>query len=370
MKRWIQMVCMGLLVVSLTACGQKAPVEVLSDAIAVEVWTVETKSLERHTSFSATATAMREVNLVAGLSGEVIEKLVNVGEAVEKDQVLLKLDTENVARAMEQAKSAYNLARVNYDSAVSRHEDAVTNLARNQQLYLEGAISKSQLEQLESAASDFSVDGARLQLEQAKLAYESAVSTSDGAGIKAPFKGVIATLNPDVGSVVAPGAPIGTLVDLESLKLEFHVSEQLINQITFDTPVTLSFPAQADVTIEGKISAVSPVADPMSKLYAVEVQFQNPSGVIRPGMFASVDLNLTDEAAKVLVPYDAVLYSEEGYYVYIVKDDAPVMQLVTLGQDNGIDIEIIEGLQVGDQLIVKGQAYVKQDSTLNIVKGE
>jgi len=370
MKRLLSVLIMGVVFIGLWGCTPEVAEVEKSDAVAVKVATIEGSALKKQASFSAIVLANKEVGLSSGLSGEVVERLASVGSVVKKDQVLLVLDTETVDRSVEQSQSAYALAKVNYQSALDRYNDAVLNLERNKELYASGALSQSQFEQIEAAAKPFAVQSAKLQLEQSKLAYDGALSVSEGASVKAPFDGVISALQPQVGATLAPGQPIGSLVDLSTLKLSFDVTENLISLINFDTPVYLTIPALGPEKITAKVTAIAPVANTVSRLFPVEISFGNPELDIKPGMFAEVEVDLQSEAVRVLVPYDAVLYDEEGYYVYVVEKDLPVKRNIVLGDDNGVDIEILSGVSVGETLIITGQAFVKEDSILNIIKGE
>lgn len=368
-KAMIAVLTVGL-VFGLWGCGPKAPIVEKIDALAVKVMTVEESTLEKHLTFNGSVLADKEVSLMSNLSGKVLSRLVNVGSVVTKDQVLMILDSENVDRSLEQSKRAYELAQINYTSAKERYEDAVLNLERNKELFNSGALSKSQFEQAESAAKPFAVESARLQLDQSKLAFESAQSASAGASVKAPFEGVISVFTPQEGSTISPGQPIGAMVDVSSLKLTFDVTEKHIGQIDFDTPIQIAVPALGIENIKAQITAISPVAGQVSKLFPIEISFENPDLAIKPGMLATIEILLKSDGNRVLVPYDAVLYDENGYYVYVVEKDLPVKRSVVLGDDNGTDIELISGVKAGEELIVKGQSFVKADSVLNIIRGE
>ncbi len=359
-----------IIVFSLSGCVQKATVAPQVDTLAVKVMTVEGSQLEKKLTFSGSVLAKKEVSISAGLAGEVLERLENVGSVVRKDQVLLRLDTENVDRSVDQAKSAYALAQVNLKSTRDRYNDAVLNLERNKALYESGGLSKAQYEQIEASAKPFVVESAVIQLNQAKIAYDSALNTSENGTVKAPFDGVIAALSPEVGSVIAPGQPIGSIVDISSFKLSFDVTEQLIGQIDFDTAVNVVIPAVGPNVLTAKITSIAPSAQMGTKLFPIEISFENPGLTIKQGMFATVELLLKSDAERVLAPYDAVLYDETGYYVMVVENNLPVKKTVVLGDDNGQVIEIISGITVGEELIVKGQAFVKVDSVLNIIRGE
>lgn len=370
MKRGLGFMLLGLAVLVLSACTPQTEPVVVVDAVAVKVLTVESNTLEKQVSFSGTVASNKEVGIVSSLSGEVVKKRVYVGAAVVKDQVLLNLDAENTDRSVEQAKRAYELAQVNYNAANTRYKEALLTLERNKTLYESGMLSQSQFEQFESAASPYTVDSAKLQLDQARLSYESMVNTSEGTAIKAPFAGVISALTPQEGSMVTPGQPIGTIVDLSRLKMTIDVTENRINALTFETPVEIVVPALNDKVLAAQITSIAPVAAQNSKLFQVEVSFENPEGDVKPGMFVTANVRLLGASKHVIVPYDAVLYDEAGYYVYIVEGEKPVKRLVQLGDNNGTTIEVVDGIAPGDSLIISGQSFVKEDSVLNIIRGE
>lgn len=370
MKRSWGIVLMGLALIVLSGCTPQPETAVAVDAVAVRVMPVENNTLEKQVSFSGSVASKKEVGIFSTLSGEVISKRVQVGTAVGKDQVLLDLDAENTDRSVEQAKRALELAQVNYNSAKTRYEDALLTLERNKTLFESGVLSQSQYEQFETAASSYPVDSAKLQLDQARLSYESVLNTSEGTAIKAPFSGIIASLSPEEGSMITPGQPIGTIVDLSSLKVTIDVTEKKINELTYETPVEIVVPALNDKVIPAQIASIAPIAAQNSKLFQIEVNFDNPHGDVKPGMFVVVNVRLLSASQHVIVPYDAVLYDEAGYYVYIVADEKPIKRLVQLGENNGAMIEVVDGISPGDLLIISGQSFVKEDSVLNIIRGE
>ncbi|MFS8501072.1 MAG: efflux RND transporter periplasmic adaptor subunit, partial [Caldicoprobacter sp.] len=122
--------------------------------------------------------------------------------------------------------------------------------------------------------------------------------------------------------------------------------------------------------VEGVVEWVSPSTDPRSQAYGVRVKIDNSSGKLRPGMFARAVLVLDKKENAVVVPKRAIVRQGDKAYVFVVKGGSVERREVQLGMDGGERIEVISGLKSGEQVVVKGQAYLKEGQEINVVKQE
>ena len=155
---------------------------------------------------------------------------------------------------------------------------------------------------------------------------------------------------------------------MNSVKVKFQVSEDIINQIKKGSTVYITIASVSDKPIESQISNISYVADKMTSLYPVEVKIDNSNHKIKPGMFANVRLVLSDKTNVLTLPLDAVMKKDGKNFVYTLdKDSVAHKQVVTTGVQDETQIEIKTGLSDGTQVVVKGQQFIDDNSKVNVV---
>jgi len=357
-----------IIAIVLTGCSQNAAIIEEEAYTAVEVETLKSMELFIENIMTAKVFADKDVFVIPLMSGKVEKINVKVGDKVQKDDVLFVMDKDDISKQVKQAYTAYEAAKAGYDVNESQIQSAKDNFEKVKKLYEEGAIPETQYEQAKLAASDEALEAARMGVEQARVAYENAASMLDNAQVKAPISGVISSVNIVEGEYATSSNPPITIVDSDSITIEFGVPGNLVNKINQSDTVTVEINA-AEYKKEAVINSVSSSADLMTNLYNVSIVLEN-DGLIKPGMFAKVYLN-TDRTEKTLaVKTEAVKEKDDIKYVFVAEVDAAVEKVVTTGLDTGMYTEIKSGLTEGDKVIVKGQDYITNGSKIKVVRGE
>lgn len=367
------------------------------DYIAVEIEEVVEDTLGNSRGFSGKVVANEEVMIMPKISGIVERINVGLGDKVKKDTILFVLEQDDISKGVEQAQASINLARkgieqaqngmetamVNYELAKEKVDKALIDLERTQELYEQGAVSKAQLEQAELAASPNQLEVAKKQVSQAEIAinqseeqlnqveisYGQAMDNLDNAVVKAPMDGVISVLNIKKGQIASSGQVAATLVDINSIYLQINTVESVVNRLEMGQSVSVKVPAAFKDEITSTIRYISPTADDRSNLYPVRIYLDNPDGNIRPGMNGEVNLSMDQIESTLVVRGNAVLNRDGVDLVYVLENDMAIEKVVTLGLDTGDYIEVKEGLEKGDQVIVKGQHYVEDGGKVKVVGG-
>ncbi len=335
---------------------------------AVEVETLKPMELYIENIMTAKAYADKDVYVVPLTAGKVEKINVSVGDKVQKNQVLFVMDKDDINKQVNQAYTAYEAAKAGYDVSAAQIQTAKDSFEKMKKLYEEGAVTETQYEQAKLAASDESLEAARMGAEQARVAYENAASMLENAEVKAPISGVISNISIVEGEYATSANPPITIVDSDSITIEFGVPGNMVNKIKKGDAAIVEIKA-AEFKQESVINSVSSSADLMTNLYNVDIILDN-NGMIKPGMFAKVYLD-TDRIENALaVKTEAVKENGDKKYVFVAEGEAAVEREVTTGLDTGIYTEIISGLNEGDKVIVKGQDYVSDGSMIKIVRGE
>lgn len=353
----------------LSGCNTKDAVVTEEESyIAVEVETLKPTELYIENIMTAKVYADKDVYVVPLLAGKVDKINVEVGDRVQKDDVLFVMDKDDINKQVKQAYAAYDAAKAGYDVSAAQIQTAKDSFERIKKLYEEGAVPETQFEQAELAASDESLQAAKMGVEQARVAYENAASMLDNAEVKAPISGVVSGVNIVEGEYAASSNPPITIVDSESVTIEFGVPANMVNKIYKGDKVKVEISA-ANYNEEAVINTVSSSADPMTNLYNVDIVLNN-DGTIKPGMFAKVYLDTDKIDSALAVKTEAVKEREYKKYVFVADGEAAVEKEVTTGLDTGRYIEITSGLTEGDKVIIKGQDYVNDGSKIKVVRGE
>lgn len=342
-----------LLCLSLSACsgGEEAPAAVPS--LSVSVATPVQQALPRRITASGSVAAWEQMSLGVELSGQrVSEVLVEVGDTVAAGQALLQLDSRSLQMAVTQAQAA--LAQAEANLTVAR-----ANARRGERLKREQLIAASEADQLISGEL---VAQAQRQTAQAQL--DNARLQLGFATLRAPDAGVISQRMVQPGQVVSAGSELLGLIRRGRLEWRAELPERDLVRITPGVAVALVGPdGQA---VAGTVRAVSPALDARSRTGVVYADLPEP-GALRAGMYAQGDLLLGSAPART-VP-DAAVVERDGYrYVFVLgAGDKVAQRRVELGARSGDVVEVLQGLQADEPVVVQGAGFLADGDRVRVV---
>lgn len=339
------------------------------DYTPVAIEETQTRTISNEIVFSGKVHADKEVMILPEVPGKVVKINGYLGTRVEKNSVLFTLDKDDIQKQVAKAKKAAEASKANYQKTKESIQNAELNLDRTKELYDQGAVSKNQYEQAQLAASSTSLDAVKAQYEQTQLAYEQALDSLKDTSVKSPISGIISEVNIEEGEMASNAQSAMTIIDMDKVYVEINVTENVINDLYLDQEVTLEL-AAANNNVVGKIDRLSPAADSKTQLYPVRIYIENSEHKIKPGMFAKIKLNTDVKENVIAVKSEAVVQKDNKLVVYVVEDNKAIEKEVTIGLDTGIYVEIVQGINVGESIIVKGQNYVENDSIVKVVRGD
>jgi RND family efflux transporter MFP subunit len=352
-----------LLCLSLLTCQQQKSEEGAQEeslvAAPVKVFKVQRQMISEKLFYTGVIEAWKKINITPDIGGKIAIIHVEEGDLVQKGQLLAEMDTRAIRLQLEQAEAALAVAEAN-------RNDAQKNMERMERLRKEDAASEQQYDQIKLA-----FEAAEAQFKQAKAAVNLAGYNLDVSLMKAPFRGVVASRNAEVGDVINPmmggfSATSGvlTLMDFSRVKIEVNVSHQDVVRIKKKQGAQLRVTAFPDKVFQGKVSIVNITADPMTKKFRIEVTIDNPGLVLRPNTFGEVILEVSTHENALVIPQKAIL---ENKYVFRVKQNNTVERIdVLLGLQNADRIEVISGLSEGDLVVVEGNFGLEEGSEIEI----
>ncbi|MGI9294394.1 MAG: efflux RND transporter periplasmic adaptor subunit, partial [Pseudomonadales bacterium] len=347
----------------LTACdrnsgGEPAPQDQTSTAstrVQVSIATVELADIGRQTSVTGVVEAFRKATVAAEVSGRVVSRLVEPGDKVSKQQKMLVLDDTMTKTAY--AEALARVASRKVDLASARSE-----LARGEKLSASAFISKDDLDSLR-----FSVQRAKAELKAGRAAADSAARALADATIMAPFDGSAEAVHVQEGDYLTPGMPVVTVADFSRLRIRAGVTASEAAALAAESTATLAFDVLGTTTLQGKVHSVGRIADPATGTYPLEIWLDNPlESPLREGMVASVSLSNPSGEQRPAVPVATVFRREGRMHVFTVNDDIAHLKPVRIGRRNNTLVEVLEGLKVGDSIVVDGQFALRDGAPVAI----
>jgi len=294
--------------------------------------------------------------LAAEVTGQVLRLEADEGQRVSRGQLLAEIDPAQYRheRTVQQAEAGRLAAQV---------RNRELDLERARRLVDERLISAEQVDTIKAE-----LDALKEQQRGAEALVADSERRLARTRITAPLAGEVVTRYIDVGDFVAVGTVAFDLVDIEQLRIRLPFPEYRARELRPGLPVRLTSTAAADQPVDARITEVRPAIDPASRSLTVIVDFANP-GDWRPGASVRAEVVLSTRENAVIVPQVAVVRRPAGEVVYVVRDGLAEERLVRRGLRSGRMIEIIEGLEPGESVVVDGAGFLSQGAAVDVAGG-
>jgi len=312
--------------------------------------------------------AQQKAAIASKATGRLVYLGVEEGDRVRKNEVIARIEDQDVQPALAQA-------RANYDLAQADLEDARQWLERQRTMYASGTTSKAELD-----AAEARFKRVEATIKASEAAVRAAEVALENTRIRAPFNGTVLTKNANVGEVVAPFAAAGgsraavvTIADMNSLEVEADVSESNITRVQHGAPCEITLDAYPDRRYQGYVHKIVPTADRAKATVLVKVRFKDRDERVLPEMSAKVTflskdarLTATQAKAQLTVPASAVVRRNETDMVLVVRNDTVVEMPVRTGSRYGDSVVIEEGLVQGDNVVLRPDPSLKNGIRVKI----
>lgn len=323
------------------ACGQEVAPE--EDLPPVVVAAVEAVDLDERIEATGELVARNQALVAAEVGGRITEILRDEGSAVAKGEVVLRIDPER--RTLEADEARAQLAEAQASLAEAERE-----VQRIRALHGRGVASQARLEQTETELrlARSRRDGARARLGVAEHAVED-------ASVVAPFDGVVAVRQVSTGEFVQPGKGLFRLVAMDPIDAEFRLPEADASRVRTGQQVDVRVAPYPDAVFRAVVRFVSPTIDSQSHTLLVRAALDNRDGRLRPGLFARVDLGVSERSGVAMIAEEAVLQRADGEVVFRLGPDRRVQRLlIETGLHQDGRVEVRSGLEAGDRVVVRG----------------
>ncbi|MEG1501449.1 MAG: efflux RND transporter periplasmic adaptor subunit, partial [Clostridiales bacterium] len=263
-----------------------------------------------------------------------------VGDYVRAGQVLATLENSEYQAQLNQANASYSMAS-------SAYADAAKNLERMRSLYSEGAVALNQVEQAELNLESKSLEGARAALTMAQSNYDNTI-------FKSPINGQVAEVNLVQGVMAGAQQSSIRIIDAKKVKMAATVSEAFINKVEKNQVVDVLVASTGNVPYKGRITTVAPAANSQTLTFPIEITIDNSQGILKPGMFAEINLPIDTAMAAITVPKEALINNMGNYRVFVIAAGKSYLKDVIIGLQSDTDVEIKSGLSADQRVVIKG----------------
>lgn len=305
--------------------------------VSVAVTRATLQSVDGSLQLPAELAPSKQADISATTAGKITSFRIALGSNVGAGQVVGSIDTRQQKLSVKDAQEALSKAQHDYQL--------------NKELF-EGNAGTAQ--SVKDAAH--AVEAARVRLQQAGQ------QAGEGA-IKSPISGIVTVKNGEVGEYANPGMSLATVVDIYNLKAVVFVSEKDVYQLKLGQSASITADVLPGKTLNGKVSFISPVGDENHN-YRVELTVNNKAGELKAGTYIKVTFNLGKDFTALQIPKIALVEGTKNPYVYVVNGDKAFIRKITVGRDVGENVEVLDGLKEGDEIVTSGQINLVDGSKI------
>ncbi|HLG99008.1 MAG TPA: efflux RND transporter periplasmic adaptor subunit [Bryobacteraceae bacterium] len=391
----------------LAGCGKPQEKEAETPA-PVQVTAVTQATIQRIVRGDGALFPINQTSLMPKIAAPVKQFLLNRGDHVKQGQLVAVLENRDLIDAanesrgtVEQAESnlrstqgatvpeAVVKAQTDVESARQARENANKVLQSREELFRQGALAQrlvdesrvafaqadaqyraaeEHLNTLQSVGKEEQIKGAAAQVQSAKAHLASQESQVGYSQITSPISGVIADRPLNVGEMANPGSPLMTIVDISRVVARVDVPQGEASAVRVGQTAALTQPGSKD-EVEGKVTVVSPAADPNTTTVQIWIQADNPGERLKPGSAIHADIATEVVKAATVVPAAAILPGEEGgtAVLTVSPDSVAHKRTVTLGIRQGNQVQILSGVNPGEEVVVSGGLGIDDKAKVKIV---
>ena len=307
--------------------------------VAVDTVRAERGLVEERVESIGTARANEAIVLTAKITGHVSAIGFKEGQKVQAGDLMIEFDARQQRADVEEARATV--------------EEIRRRVERARMLRQSGNVAEARVDELSGL---YLAAQARQRSVEAKLA---------DLRINAPFAGRVGLRQVSLGNLVQPGTAITTLDDVSKIKLEFAIPEVQLGRMKMGLPVLARSAAYPDRIFKGLVRAIDTRVDPVTRSIRINAEFDNADELLRPGMFLIVELVVERRENAVLVPEEAIVPEATRQYLMVVQNNRAKRIEVTIGERLSGKVEVLRGLAVGDEVILRGTQKARDGAPVN-----
>ena len=340
-------------------------------AVTVEVAEVERGPVRESVRYVGSIEAYESVTIISKVTGILESINVDIGDRVSKGAIIAIIDDADFAQRLEQVKASLKLVEAQHERSRINLDSAGRELERTEALVRGGLVPDQQLDlavaKRDGARAD--VDLAEATVNRARAALDEAKINFDNTRIAARLSGYVDKRRVDPGALVSPTTPLCDIVRTDPAKVVINVPENDVPLLEVGRSTVVKV-GRGDIEYQGEIERIAPTVDVATRTTVTEIAVPNAEGALRPGMYADVLLIAREKSDALVVPEQALVRGNGQTNVLRVEDDVAHACRVTLGILGEGWAEVLDGLEEGDVVVVKGQYLVRDGERVRYASDE
>jgi RND family efflux transporter MFP subunit len=303
----------------------------------------------------ATTLAFAAANIFARASGYIEARKVDIGDRVKAGDLLAQITAPELDHQIAQAQAtlAQNQATLQQTMA-SRDLARVTN-ERDGKLVQQGWVTQQQgdTDRLTYEAQQAAVGVAQSNITAQQALLKVLGQQRDYLRVVAPFNGIVTQRNVDNGSLVSAGSTfMFTMMQSDVIRVQVNVPQDAVFGLAPGVEALIRVPELPDHVFHGKVTRTAHALAPGTRTLLAEIDIPNPDGLLRPGLYCTVELHIPRKSPSLIVPADAVVAGGHGLHVAVVKNGTVQLKTVQVARDFGTQVEVRDGLAAGDTVVL------------------
>lgn len=347
---------------------KKKKMEEIQRVIPVEVYVAAPDSISSYIKLTGGIEAQNDAFVYSKVSERLTSVNVKPGDRVKAGQILAVQYNKAALQGKLLAEAALKSAKIQLQTKQDDYNRMKNLLAKN-------AISKQQFETAKSQydIAQISLEQAAASLEQANVQYENTI-------LRAPFDGRVGMVYFEVNEMVAAGQQVIKIVNANTVKAKLRVPAVDIQKISVGQQVKASFPSLPDTQFIGTVEKIDEAVDPLTRTLEIEVRLNNQNNLLKSGLFGEFLVQIDRRTRTVVVSemtvmtQTSIITDEKGiqtekhdYYIYTINKGRALKKSITPGLLSGGFIELAQGANFGDSIIVAGQNILKNGDSVRVV---
>jgi len=301
--------------------------------LLVDIYVADEVTTDNTIYASGTIESNEEVELKSEVSGRLVKLDIREGAFVRKGHLIAKLNDDDLVAQMK---------RLQFEEELADQTEA-----RQRKLLDIDAISKEEYDLAMNKVNTLSADKELLEVQLEKTE------------VRAPFNGHIGFKNISEGAYITPSVVMATLVQTNPVKIDFSIPEKYTNRVNVGLPISFEVDGTDD-KFPAKVIAIDPRVDEELRTLKLRAKADNSLGMLKPGMFVRVNLPL-ESTESIMVPTEAIVPVLKGKVVYVMQEGKAREVEIRTGLRTEKAVQVIEGLEIGDSIIVSALMSLKND---------
>jgi len=341
-------------------------------AVSVKVAKVRIGDVEEKLSYVGSLMPNASVQVAPKIAGRVEKLFVRVGDLVKEGQIVAQLEKDELVEGLKEAEASLKVYEATLKGKEAELSDIKRKLERSKILFEKDLIAREAVDTLETQvlSAVAQVELTKAQMAQMKARLVNSRIRLNYAEVISPFAGYVGKRFVDRGALVNSSSPLVMIVDISRVKVVVSVVEKDYRKITPGQLSSITVDAYPGRRFEGKVARVAPLLNQETRTGEVEIELPNPGAVLKPGMFARVEVGVQTRRGVLLVPEGARVKTVEGYGLFKVQGDGPRVKLVAVktGLSHKGWVEVEGPLKPGDQIVTLGSNLLRDGQRVKLVK--